>query len=75
MRAHKLREQLDDSRRTNAPGNIDRQTLAGVLVDDREALQLLAVGAGVVHEVIGPDVIRALPFSRCARHRRAVPAL
>lgn len=49
----------NDSRRTNAPRDVDRQTLAGVFVDDREALQLLSVGAGIVHKVIGPDVIGA----------------
>ena len=43
--------------RTDGAGHVDRQALVGELVDDRQALDLLAVGAGVEHEVVGPDVI------------------
>jgi hypothetical protein len=39
------------------PGDIDRKALACIFVDDRLALQLLTVGAGVEHKVVGPDSI------------------
>src|ERR1700731_1100424 len=39
------------------PGDIDRKALACIFVDDRQALQLLTVGAGVEHKVVGPDLI------------------
>ena len=39
------------------PGDIDRKALPCIFVDDRQALQLLTVGAGVEHEVVGPDSI------------------
>jgi hypothetical protein len=38
-------------------GDIDRKALACIFVDDRQALQLLTVGAGVEHKVVGPDSI------------------
>ena len=50
-------QDLDHTMRADATGNVDRQTLAGELVDHGEALELLTVGAGVEHEVVGPDVI------------------
>jgi len=39
------------------PGDIDRKALACIFVDERQALQLLTVGAGVEHKVVGPDLI------------------
>jgi len=39
------------------PGDIDRKALACIFVDDRQALQLLTVGAGVEHKVVGSDSI------------------
>lgn len=39
------------------PGDIDRKALACIFIDDRQALQLLTVGAGVEHKVVGPDSI------------------
>ena len=39
------------------PGDIDRKALACIFVDDRQALQLLTVGAGVEHKVVRPDSI------------------
>jgi hypothetical protein len=39
------------------PADIDRKALACIFVDDRQALQLLTVGAGVEQEVVGPDLI------------------
>ena len=59
VNADKLREHLDDPAGADAAGDIDRQALPRELIDHRQALQLLAVGAGVEHEVVGPDLIRA----------------
>ena len=39
------------------PGDIDCKAHACIFVDDRQALQLLTVGAGVEHKVVGPDSI------------------
>jgi len=39
------------------PGDIDRKELACTFVDERQALQLLTVDAGVEHKVVGPDLI------------------
>jgi hypothetical protein len=39
------------------PGDIDRKALACIFVDDRQALQLLTVGAGVEHKAVGSDLI------------------
>ena len=44
---------------TDAARHINRETLAGVLIDHREAFQRLPVGAGIEDEVIGPHLIRA----------------
>ena len=45
--AHELREQLDDAPGPNPAGNVDRQAFAGELIDDRQALQAAAIGAGI----------------------------
>jgi hypothetical protein len=39
------------------PGDIDHKALACRFVDDRQAFQLLTVGAGAEHTVLGPDSI------------------
>ena len=74
VRADEPGEQLYDSCRSNATAEIDRQALARVFVNDCETLQLLTVGAGVVDEIIGPDLIgtERLQWSRPAR--RNAPA-
>jgi hypothetical protein len=41
----------------DAAGDVDGERLAGPLVDDGEALQLLTGSAGVEDEVVGPDVV------------------
>lgn len=64
MNADEPREHLDHAARADAAGNIDGQALAGVLIDPREALQLLAVGTGVEDKVIGPDLVRAAGSQR-----------
>ena len=57
MLADQLRQHLNDPAGADAAGNVDRERRRGMLVDDRQALQLLAVGAGVVHEVVRPNMV------------------
>src|SRR5690606_18609339 len=56
---HELGKDLDDSTGANAAGHVDRQTFACVLIDHGQALQLLPIGAGVEHEIVGPHLIGA----------------
>src|SRR5690606_33183403 len=53
-----LGEHIDNTRRADTPGDVDRERLARVLVDHRQALELLAVRARVEDEVVRPDLIR-----------------
>ena len=48
-----------DTRFLAAPQPFERQALAGELIDDGEALDLLAARAGIEHEVVGPDMVGA----------------
>ena len=57
MDAHQAAEDFDDAPGTDAAGHVDGQALVGELVDYGEALELLAIGAGVEHEVVGPDAV------------------
>ena len=52
-------EHLDGPTRADRGDHADRRALAGVLVDDGQALDLLAIGAGVEHEVVGPHEVGA----------------
>src|SRR6516162_8916833 len=65
---------LDDARGANAAADIDGQSFLGELVRDGEALELLAVGAMIGHEVVGPDLVRTARRSR-SRPRRGNPLL
>src|SRR5690606_28293888 len=56
--AHEPRQHLDDSPGADAAGHVDGQALPGELVDHGQALDLLAIGAGVEDEVVGPDAVR-----------------
>ena len=56
--ADQARQHLDYPRRANAAVYVDRQTLLGELVGDGQALELLAVGAAVEYEVVGPHLVR-----------------
>ena len=47
MDAHQARQDLDDARGADATRHVNGEALVGELVDDRQALQLLAIGAGV----------------------------
>ena len=51
------RKHVDDTRAANGARHINRQALPGVFIDEREALELLTIGAGIEDKVIGPDVI------------------
>ena len=57
MHTDEPREDLNDAAGSNAARDVDRQALARELVDDGQTLQRPAVGAGIEHEVVGPDVI------------------
>jgi len=57
---------LDHAAGSNRAGHVARKCLAAELIDHRQALDLPAAGAGVEHEVVGPDVIR----SRCRQRPR-----
>jgi hypothetical protein len=68
--AHQAGQHLDDTGGANAAVDIDGQTFLGELVRDGQALELLAVGAMIEHEVLGPHLVR--PARRtCGRGRRA----
>ena len=55
VHADEPRQHLDHALGADRAGHVDGQTLPGELVDDRQAFELLAVGAGVEDEVVGPD--------------------
>ena len=71
VNADQLAQHLDDSAGADAAGHIDRQALARELIDHRQTLQLLAVGAGIEHKVVGPD----LAHGRCRQRPRATGSL
>ena len=48
---------LNHAAGTNEAGDVDRQALAGELIDHRQAFDLLAARAGVEREVEGSDVV------------------
>ena len=56
----KIREPLEHVLRVEAPGDVDGQALAGVLIHDREHPQLAPVPRRVLDEVVGPDVVLSL---------------
>ena len=43
---------------TQAAGNLDGQALAGVLVDHRQHPDRAAIMRAILHEVVGPDMVR-----------------
>ena len=55
MQADELGQHLDHTLGTDRARHIDDQALAGGLVDDRQALDLLAFSGGVENEVLSPD--------------------
>jgi len=72
-------EDLDDATRADQAGNVDRQALPGEFVDDGEAFELLAVGTGIEHEIVGPDMVgscrRQRPRAGCRYRSGRTPAL
>src|SRR5260221_8045972 len=63
MIAALLPHPLDPPSRGDAARHIDRQALVCELIDHRQTLQLLPVGAGIEHEVIRPH----LAHGRCGQ--------
>ena len=59
MHAHQPRQHVDNPRRADAASHVDRKAFMGELVDHRQALELLPVGAGIEHKVVGPDMVAA----------------
>src|SRR6185437_8311952 len=70
VHAHQLGENLDDPRGADAAGDIDGQTLSRILIDHRQALQLLTIGTGIEHEIICPQISRACCRQRARAARR-----
>jgi hypothetical protein len=60
--------------RADAPLDLDRQSLARPFVRHGQALQLLAVGAAVEHEVVRPDLVRSCGRLRLGPAARDPPA-
>lgn len=58
VNADQATEHLAHTAGADAALNVDLQALARPLVDDGQALQLLAIGAGIDHKVIGPHLVR-----------------
>ena len=67
MDADQSLQHADDMLGAKARRDLDRQAFAGVLVDDRQTFDLLFVGAGIEHEIIGPDVIDGRGRQRLGR--------
>jgi hypothetical protein len=57
VNADQFGEYLDDTARADTPRHVDGQRLSGVLVDHRQTLQLLPIGASVKYEVVSPDPV------------------
>src|SRR3546814_836145 len=51
------RQHVDHAARADATIDLDRQPLLCPFVGHRQALELLAAGAAVKHEVVGPDLV------------------
>ena len=70
--ADQARQHVDHAWRADAAVDVDRQPLLGELVGHGEALELLAIGAMIEHEVVGPHLVgparrlRPWPWTRRA---------
>lgn len=60
VQAYQAREHFDHTARSDAAGHVDREAFPGEFVDHCQALDLLAVGASIEDEVVGPDMVRRL---------------
>jgi hypothetical protein len=56
--ADQARQDFDHAWRADTAIDIDRQSLLRELVGDRQALELLTIGAAVEHEIVGPYSVR-----------------
>ena len=72
MEAGEARQDVDNLSRADATRDLDRQVLARPLIDDRQALELLGVGAVVIDEIVRPDVVGRDGWRR-ARSARGDP--
>src|SRR5206468_7847456 len=58
MYADQAGEHVNDAGGTDTTRHIDGEALAGEFVNHGETFELLAVGAGVVDEIVSPHLIR-----------------
>ena len=57
VNTHQSRQHLNDPRRADTPGDIDRQAFMGEFIDHGQAFELLAIGAGGDPKGVGlPDL-------------------
>src|SRR3974390_2104027 len=63
-------QDLDHALRSDAALHVDLQALPRPFVDDRQAFELLVVGAGIEHEVVRPDLVRPSCWNRSGPGRR-----
>lgn len=54
MHADQPAQDVDDTTRPDRSRDINRQALPGVFIDQRQAFQLLTVGAGIEYEGVAP---------------------
>ena len=73
MHTDQAGENVDDATRANAAGDIDRQAFMGEFIDHGQAFQLLAVGAGIEDEVVGPDVVGCHGWQGTGARRGSAP--
>ena len=69
MQPHELGEDLDDAARAITARHVDRQTLPCPFVDNRQALQRLAIPSRVEHEIV---VLKAKRLSYSGAYERTM---
>jgi len=57
VEANQAREYINYAPRADGASYVDRQALMRELVDHRQALDLVPIGASIEDEIVGPDVI------------------
>jgi hypothetical protein len=74
MMADETRQHIDDATRADAAGDVDGEAFPRPLVHDGEALQLLAIGACIEDEVVGPNMVSTTRRKRPRpTHRHSSP--
>src|SRR5271165_4250422 len=74
VNADQFAQHFDDPSGSDAASYVDRQALPSELIDHGETLELLAVGAGVEHKVIGPYLAHSHRCQRPWARDRYTPA-